>query len=138
MTGKIFSLTGGCLCGAIRYQANDRPLYVVHCHCSMCRRFTGAAFATFVGFASQTVEFTRGALISYRSSSKGIRGFCEHCGSSMSFYDEIDPDTIWLTVGSLDHPDKVSPTEHWYSANMVEWIRLDDDLPRYSEQPPTG
>ena len=133
---NIFSLTGGCLCGAIRYQARDRPLYVAYCHCSMCRRFSGAVFGTFAGFPKQTVEFTRGELISYRSSSKGIRGFCGHCGSSMSFYDESDPDTIWLAVGSLDDPNEVKPSEHWYSADMVDWVRLEDDLPRYTEHPP--
>lgn len=99
----------------------------------MCRR---AAFATFAGLPKQAVEFTQGVPASYRSSSKGVRGHCGRCDSSLSFYDESDPDTVWLKVGSLDHPGEVSPTEHWYSADMVEWVHLEDDLPRYPEQPP--
>ncbi|MDH3378253.1 MAG: GFA family protein [Gammaproteobacteria bacterium] len=137
MTDKSYmALTGGCLCGTVRHQAWGQPLSVVHCHCSMCRRCSGAALATFVGFPKQAVEFTHGSPTMYHSSSTGRRRYCRQCGSSLSYYDENDPNSLWLTVGSLDHPGEVNPTEHWYATDTVEWIHMEDDLPHYPEYPP--
>ncbi len=67
----------------------------------------------------------------YRSSANGVRGFCARCGSSLTFKDENDPDMLWLTMGSLDQPDAVNPGEHWFAADKLSWLHLDDDLPRY-------
>ena len=78
-------LTGGCLCGAIRYRAEGPPKRVSNCHCSMCRRANGAAFATAAAFDPAKLTFTKGAPTAYASSAKLERLFCPACGSSVGF-----------------------------------------------------
>ena len=126
---------GGCLCGAIRYELKGSPLQVANCHCSMCRRHSGAAYLTYVEYPRDQVHFT-GSPAEYRSSANCIRTHCGQCGSPLSFrYDPV-PDTIWITVGSMDDPGAVEPTAHWYTDDKVRWITLHDDLPKYPAGPP--
>jgi hypothetical protein len=124
------TLQGGCLCGAVRYETQGKSLKVVNCHCAMCRRHSGAAFLTYVAFPSDRVRFTKGSLAQYRSSAHALRAHCARCGSPLTFVSETDRATVWLTAGSLDDPNAVQPTEHWYVASKVPWVRLDDDLPQ--------
>ncbi|MEQ8750708.1 MAG: GFA family protein, partial [Amphiplicatus sp.] len=76
--------TGGCRCGAVRFTARGAPLLVVNCHCSDCRKATGAAFATFVDYPRDAVTFERQAE-SYASSPGAERLFCMRCGSPIGF-----------------------------------------------------
>ncbi len=121
---------GGCLCGALRYRATNDPIGVVHCHCRNCQRHTGAAFVTSVGFSGDAFSWTKGQPTLYNSSKNGQRGFCSHCGSTVSFH-WSDIGTDWVHAGTLDHPERVTPELHFMTATQVPWIKLDDSLPRY-------
>ncbi|MCH7570537.1 MAG: GFA family protein, partial [Deltaproteobacteria bacterium] len=68
-------ITGGCLCGDVRFYASGPPRRVTHCHCDMCRRAVGAVVATFATFKSSRVDW-RGQLARYDSSDRAWRGFC--------------------------------------------------------------
>ena len=77
------TLTGGCLCGAIRYEAAADALFTVVCHCRMCQQWTGSTMFGSVAFARRAVTFTKGTPRTHTSSSICDRGFCSECGSSL-------------------------------------------------------
>ena len=129
------AMPGGCLCGKVRYEARGPSLKVVNCHCSMCRRHSGAAFLTYAAYSADHVRFTSGSPVDYRSSPDAVRGHCAACGSPLTFVFDADPGTLWLTVGSFDDPNVVAPSEHWYAADKLDWVHLDDGLPHWPEGP---
>lgn len=133
MNDAIFH--GGCLCGAVCYEGTGKPLKVANCHCSMCRRHSGATYLTYGAFRRESICFTKGYPTDYRSSKDAIRGHCGNCGSPLTFVFDTDPDTIWLTVGSFDFPDQIRPTEHWYVTDKLAWVSLDDGLPQWPGAP---
>jgi hypothetical protein len=126
------TLQGGCLCGAVRYEATGASRKVANCHCAMCRRHSGAAFLTYAAFPSHRVRFTKGSVAEYRSSAHAVRGHCAVCGSPVTFIADSDRDTVWLTAGTLDDPSAVHPAEDWYVASKLPWVRLDDALAQHS------
>ena len=123
-------VTGGCLCGAVRYESSDPPNLVGFCHCRMCQKAYGGVFAVFADFPGDAFRFTRGELRYYRSSEIATRGFCRECGSPISFqYDGSSGPAIM--VGSLDHPEDWPPTwEHSGIESKVPWYEIGDDLPQ--------
>jgi hypothetical protein len=123
--------TGGCLCGAVRYRASGDPLRVVHCHCGMCRRVSGAVFMTFVHFAKDGFAWTAGRPKRYRSSGEAERGFCAVCGSTLSMHETVLPDRVQVSLGSLDRPDLVRPDDHVWTGCQLPWLEVVDDLPRF-------
>lgn len=127
---------GGCLCGAVRYRAQGQPLGVEYCHCSMCRRASGAPVVVWAAFPSVAVTFTRGEPARYGSSERGRRGFCSHCGSTLTFQWSDRVEEIDLSVGTLDDPGRLAPRWHIYTADRVPWLHIADDLPRHPQRRP--
>lgn len=124
---------GACLCGAVRYQAGANRLHAIHCHCESCRRSAGAAFMTFAGFAADAVTL-EGELTDYRSSERAVRGFCGRCGSPVRFAYDAEPERVSLTVGTLDRPERAPVAAHMYVEEMVSWVHIEDDSPRYDTE----
>jgi len=122
---------GGCLCGAVRYRVSSAPLEVTHCHCSLCRRSSGAAFVTWAVFPAAAFAFTAGEPRARRSSAGATRAFCGDCGTPLAFREDAQPERIDVTAGSLDRPAAVTPRDHTFTADMVPWLRLADGLPRH-------
>ena len=123
-------VTGGCLCGAIRYESTAPPKMVGFCHCRMCQQACGNLFIVFADFPGSTFRYTCGEPTYYRSSDLATRGFCGRCGTPIVFrYDgEIDPA---IMLGSLDHPEDWPPTwEHSGIESKVPWYEIHDDLPQ--------
>jgi hypothetical protein len=131
------TLTGGCLCGRIRYQTSAEPLWVCHCHCERCRRQTGAPVATYVGFPAGTVTWLDKEPTRYRSSKDVERSFCPVCGSTMGFHRVHETS---LCVGSFDTPEALPVagiwTGHVWFKEHIPWFETVDDWTRYSEFPP--
>jgi hypothetical protein len=122
-------LTGGCLCGAVRYRIDGEARGLTACHCSMCRRWTGH------GFASVTVA--RGALtvegeVGWYESTPGEvrRGFCPVCGSSL-FWDRIGAPETDVLAGTLDLPTGLRLQHHIYVADKGDYYEIADGLPQY-------
>lgn len=122
---------GGCLCGAVRFEAAGAPLWAAHCHCQSCRRSTGAPFATFAGFPADRVAVTAGAPATYASSPGVRRSFCGGCGTPIAYEADRFPGEIHLYVCTLDGPAAVTPIEHVHAGEQLSWLHLDDGLPRY-------
>lgn len=131
MTETIFE--GGCLCGAIRYRAAAPPLRAVICHCSMCRKHTGAPIASFVHFASDSFTWLKKQPTRYRSSEFAERGFCSRCGSTVTMHEEILNDRVQVAIGSLDQPDRVHIDDHVWTQDQISWFDVRDDLPRFRQ-----
>ena len=148
MAEMTMPITGGCLCGAVRYEVSEPPFRVGYCHCGMCKRAFGGPFALFVDFRKQAVRFTKGAPTLYQSSSWGERGFCSNCGTPLLFrYREGTPvgesrlsadpypevrrsELIGFGLGSLDKPEDFRPSEHGFADSQIPWLVIDDGLPR--------
>ena len=123
-------VTGGCLCGAIRYESTEAPELVGYCHCRMCQKATGGLFLSFADFAGETFRFTSGEPRYYRSSEIATRGFCPECGTPITFTYDGDTGPA-VGVGTLDHPEDWPPTwEHSGIESKVPWYQICDDLPQ--------
>lgn len=125
-------ITGGCLCGAIRYEIGEEPLGSMLCHCRICQRFSGAPILAGTTVLADTVTFTKGAPTYYRSSSIAERGFCNACGTSMIYKGTVGQWTKWLMIftATLDEPEKYPPTYHLGIESKLPWMHVHDDLPR--------
>lgn len=122
-------MTGGCQCGAVRYEISMQPVGTHFCHCRMCQRAVGNVFATLAPVHKARLRWTSGAPSFFRSSSAAQRGFCLRCGTPLSFaYDKSK--WICVTVGSLDEPSRVTPTVHYGIESQVHWLHLHEELPR--------
>jgi len=122
-------MTGGCLCGAVRYQASEPPLEVYYCHCRMCQRAAGNVVATWAQFPGEAFRLTRGEAKFYRSSDVAERGFCAACGTQLVVrgFEALEP--VAVAVGSLDHPEVLRPEGHFGIESKVPWFTVQDDLP---------
>ncbi|SNS10121.1 Uncharacterized conserved protein [Sphingomonas laterariae] len=113
-------MTGGCQCGRIRYEAeidNDEGYL---CHCSYCRRATGAAAAAFKNVPQARLKWSREPEW-YRSSPIGKRPFCQTCGTSLGF-SYVDGENIDLTIGSFDEPGYFRPTSNFaIETRLAAW-----------------
>jgi hypothetical protein len=123
---------GGCLCGAVRYRAEGPPAHVNHCHCRMCRLGSGSPVVTWVTFARDKLEWTKGAPTIRRSSDIAVRGFCSACGTPLLWQGDADAGHIDITAGSLDKPEAIAPQDHLWTESAVPWLNVADDLPRYT------
>jgi hypothetical protein len=124
-------LTGGCLCGAVRYRIEGTPGQVTHCHCTICRKSSGAAFVTWVGFPVDAFAFVKGTPAIHRATAKAERAFCPACGTQLTFRHADSAQQIDVTAGSLDDPEAVRPDAHIWIASRLPWLALADGLPRY-------
>lgn len=126
------SVTGGCLCGAVRYEARADLQDAFYCHCRMCQRASGAPAEVAVPVEPETLRFTQGTPQYFQSSPFGKRGFCPDCGSRLNWVPTTAEQAHWLsvTVGSLDAPERAVPQSHGCVESQLPWYKLDDGLPR--------
>lgn len=122
---------GGCLCGAVRYRASAQPVRGVICHCSMCRKHSGAPALAFVHFPTESFTWLTSEPSWYRSSPFAERGFCPSCGSTLAMREEILKDRVQVCVGSLDESHRVKINDHVWTREQLPWFEIKDDLPRF-------
>jgi hypothetical protein len=126
-------LKGGCFCGAIRYEAGGAPFDETVCHCSICRRTTGAPFVAWFSAPRSEFRFLQGTLTRFRSTDKATRTFCPRCGTQLTFERDDLLNEIDVTTCSLDEPQLVQPRDHTRTSSKLGWVRLADGLPEYRE-----
>ena len=126
------SITGGCLCGEVRYQISEPAMETLYCHCRMCQRFSGAQMYAGTTFPSGALRFIQGEPKYYRSSPIGERGFCANCGSSLIYRPSMRKWSDWIEIctASLDNPEDFPPTYHLGVESQMPWLNIHDDLPR--------
>ena len=132
-------ITGGCLCGKVRYSADVEPLFTGICHCRNCQKESGGAFAIVVGVPQPSLT-VQGQVKTYADkgdSGKAMyRRFCPDCGSTMMDEGEAMPGVTMIQVGTLDDSSWVKPTMEIYCDSAQPWVRLGDDMARFPKMPP--
>jgi hypothetical protein len=124
------NVEGGCLCGAVRYDAPWPPTWSAHCHCSDCRKATGSAFATYAGILRDRFRWTKGAPKEVHSSPGVTRSFCGTCGTPLAYRGDRWPTEIHILAATLDDPSIAAPEAHMYTSEQLPWVHLADGLPR--------
>jgi hypothetical protein len=129
-------VTGGCACGAVRYEAGGECANSMVCHCRSCRRAAGAPVVPWVTFPNSGFRFAKGAPAEFRSSAPVVRTFCSACGTPLTYRHESYADAIDITTCSLDEPEKFPPTHHSWTSHDVAWVKFGDRLPAFPESRP--
>lgn len=125
-----FTHTGGCRCGAVRFEAAADPLSVGFCHCGDCRRATGAPVSAFVGFRAEDVSLAGDEMRTFENGAV-VRSFCGVCGSPIAYLDQRIADRIYFMLGAMDMPAAYKPTLHAYVREQLPFVHMPDGLPRY-------
>jgi hypothetical protein len=129
-------ITGGCLCGSVRYRSANPPERSTLCHCSTCRRVSGSHALGLVTVARKGFQFTANFPAEYRSSVSVVRPFCSKCGTPLTYLHEGWPDAIALTISSLDVPNDAPPTDHTWMSEAIAWDKPSDGLKQYETDRP--
>ena len=136
MAWEIKMYKGQCLCGAIKYEVDEIKAQMGHCHCSMCRKFHGAAFSTLGEADAKDFRWVEGGelLKNYVASNGSVRQFCQNCGSSMTFSASKESSgLIEFSIGTLDGDLDVPPDAHVYTDSKANWVDICDELPQHKK-----
>jgi hypothetical protein len=130
-------LHASCLCGAVGLQLPDQFDYMGNCHCSECRKFSGADYASVGGLDGDKVEIVKGgdAIARFQKSAETSLAFCRHCGSSL-FSQKQSSGKINLRLGILDDVPSQQPAFHIFIGSKAPWHRIGDDCPQFETRPP--
>ncbi len=131
------TITGGCHCGKIRYEASGKPLNSALCHCTDCRRHAGAPMVGWAIYPRGKVKITQGKPKTYASSADGRRQFCSDCGTGL-FYtnDAAMLGVIDIQSATYDDPDALAPEAHIQVAERIGWMAHAHELPTFDRFPP--
>jgi hypothetical protein len=126
-------VTGRCYCGKTTFSATNYPYITTYCHCSDCRRLSGAPAAAHCAFTPADLNITP-APHHAAAVTKGVeRWFCEHCGTALAATYDYLPDQVYVPLGVIDQINEISPQFHCHAESMLPWLEIDDDLPRSSD-----
>ena len=117
-------IEGGCFCGSVRYSFERKDYPSANCHCSMCRRISGAAFVSWIAVPSSSFNYTQGGPKKLTSSSHGARYFCQDCGTPLVCILEEDQKNTYVTICSLDNPQNFKPKDDLYAEDMLDWMKI--------------
>jgi len=130
-------LSGGCLCGAVRYESSGEVMATSVCHCTHCQRISGSAFSVNVLVPRAGVIYTGDAPASYtdtaESGRKLARRFCGRCGSSIASEPEAMPDVTVLKAGTLDDRSTVKPGTHIWCGSRQPWVEVPAGVPQFDK-----
>jgi hypothetical protein len=130
-------MTGGCLCGAIRYEIRGPLGRNVFCHCSRCRKASGSVVAFNAPLSAKYFAIVSGesSLKAFKTESGVSRMFCSNCGSQIISKRESAPDVVRLRLGTLDTPPAHGPEAHIFAASKIDWLET-NDAPHFDAAPP--
>ena len=120
------SLSGGCLCGGVRYRVTGPLRDVIFCHCTRCRR-THGHFAAYTACAREHLELEEDRTLRWYELDASRRGFCSECGASV-FWEREGRPTISISAGTLDGPTGLRPSHHVFVADAGDYYAIADDL----------
>jgi hypothetical protein len=124
-------ITGGCFCGALRFEVSAAPVLVEFCHCETCRKATGAPMMAWAGVPCDGFEWTEGEPAGFASSAGVTRSFCGRCGTSLTHFSERFDTEIYVSLAALDDPEALPPEVHIWTSDSLTWCKAADSLPRY-------
>ncbi|MBV9829643.1 MAG: GFA family protein [Alphaproteobacteria bacterium] len=131
--------TGGCLCGAVRYESTGEPSFSLQCHCRDCQKSSGSAFVAAMRVPASGFRVTHGMPKRFvkgaESGNQVTRLFCGDCGSPIYIQVSSRPDIVGLRVGTLDDPSEFRPEANIFVKSAQPWVHMDPDLPRHDTYP---
>jgi hypothetical protein len=133
--------SGGCLCGAVRYQSAVGPQVVGHCHCVDCRKSSGTGHCTHVVIPEDAFTVSGEVKFYDRPADSGnivSRGFCPTCGSAVYSTNSGMPDMVFPRASSLDDPEIAKPQMVVYASRAPSWDHVDPELPAFPTMPQGG
>ncbi|MEL6479641.1 MAG: GFA family protein [Pseudomonadota bacterium] len=125
-------IRGRCYCGRTWFEASAPPKAVTYCHCSDCRRVTGAPVAAFAAFYEAAIRFTPDEGRVVQAVPEVKRSFCPDCGSPLTGRYDYLPGAVYVAIGLFDDPGAFPPQRHSHADQELCWLRLDDDLNRHA------
>lgn len=130
-------ITGRCQCGLVSYQVSGKLVDYCHCHCSICRRLHGAAFATWGGVSRHQFSYLSGAeeLKTYAFSDHADSLFCGNCGSRLLVDFKPEADMLYIALGTIDGDVSCPPGFHQFVGSKAPWFEITDDLPQHDGWP---
>lgn len=123
--------TGRCFCGQVTWQSDGPVNWAGHCHCDSCRRACSSPMTSFFGIDRDKVRW-QGEIAVHASTPEVQRGFCPTCGCQVYYQSDHWPHETHLYAASLDDPSKFVPRAHFHWAEKLDWLHIDDDLPKYA------
>ena len=130
-------LTGGCLCGAVRYATTAKPVMSAVCHCRDCQRFTGSAFGALIVVPKEAlaIDGTIKTFSSLGGSGKPVlRHFCPECGWSIAEETGSAPGGMVLNVGTMDEPKSFTPVLEVFRDDALPWLETTGDMQRFAKR----
>lgn len=115
--------TGGCFCGQVRYEfEGDEKIPCADCHCTLCRRTSGAPYVSWLVVPEADFQYTGAAPKTIQSSANGTRFFCENCGTHVACMLSTHPEVVDLTLGSLDNPEAFTPIHTVFEDTRLSFV----------------
>ena len=131
--------SGGCACGAIRYECSAEPVTSINCHCRDCQRGSGSAYASALVVPAPAIRLLKGEpkyhTVTADSGHHVSRGFCANCGSPLLGKIAEEPDIMVIQAASLDDPSWHSPTVEFFTASAQPWDYMNPALPKHAKEP---
>lgn len=132
--------TGGCACGAVRYETDSEPIFENHCQCLECRKVSGTGHSSYLTFPRRADVTITGELSTWRfvgdSGNGKVRAFCSICGTPIYTMFDAAPEPIAVHAGSLDDPGQFNPQAVTYRVRGPAWDTLDPALQQFERMPP--
>ena len=127
------TVTGGCLCGGVRFEVDPPFVRANHCHCSRCRKHSGTAVCTQARVWREQFRLLAGAdLVRVYGKGEGaVKAFCATCGSSLFGGDWPDGKQVSIRLGAFDGDPGIAPEFHSHVDSKAQWDEITDDLPQY-------
>jgi hypothetical protein len=132
------SFTGGCICGAVRYECSAEPVMTANCHCRDCQKATGGAFVPALLVPAVALKITGEVRYYDTKGDSGhmvSRGFCSNCGARLFGKFKAMPDLAGILAGSLDDSSWYRPAMDIYTASAQPWDYMNPELPKFSKSP---
>jgi hypothetical protein len=130
-------ITGGCICGAVRYESSAEPVMMIRCHCRDCQQVSGGPYTPAVIFPFSAFHVTRGKIQHYATPSQGggsnLRGFCPQCGSRLTGAENPAQGIIGVVASSLDDPSLFKPTMDFFVEDAQPWDLLDETTRKFPQ-----
>ena len=139
MSTGDFKLTGGCNCGAVRFEVTEPLISARYCHCTRCQRRTGTAASASAAVVPGSFRIVTGEdrLKAWKPDDGAEKWFCGDCGSAIFTRDRENPEKIGVRIGVFDQDPGVRPSARQFVAYAASWEPIPDDgLPRYPERRP--
>lgn len=115
------TIQGGCQCGIVRFETTGDPKFISNCHCRACRKATGAAFSTWVGFAEENARWLKQSPSFFESSPGVSRGYCAKCGTPLTYAGAKWPGEIHFLIGAFDKPENFEPSGDAFAEDALAW-----------------